>query len=583
VLSLDRGFTYTLPAGSAAGVGSLVQVPFHGRRVRGWVLGPALEPPPRVLDVTAVVSPVRFFDPNGLRLFRWVADRYVAPLAAVIGRAIPPRVVAEEEGFDAPAIDPPVRATSRDPRRTLATYRGGGTLAEALGDGSGAFRLRPAPEDEVDLALEAVERCLAGRRRAIVLVPEARPLPATARAIAETFGERVGTLVGGDRRSRYRRWLEVLAGRYDVVVGTRPAVFAPLARVGLIYVGRESHPAHREDRAPYYHVRDVARSRAELAGAVMVGAALCPSAELAAAPGVSAVAPAGRRWPPVEVVRPGPEGRAPRLVRALRDARRAFVFSPVPGYGIAQVCRACGRPAACAACGGALRVASGAVTCVVCESPGRCAHCGSERFGIRRGGAERVQEWAGAVATVPVRRIEAPGRARLPRPGEILIGGADAVRDLGPGGLDLVAILDVDLSERRAGLAARERSVAIAMEAIGWARPSGRAIVQSAHPAEPAVQALVRGNADRFLVDEASRRAAAGFPVGAPVFRVAGRPAVVRALEELLPTTLLVSSAGEQTVCLLALEPRRLPAFGATVRRLAARDIVSRVEAEPHL
>ena len=77
--------------------------------------------------------------------------------------------------------------------------------------------------------VEIVRGCLAGGRRAIVLVPEAAPVPATAAAIVEAFGERVGLLVGGDRRARYRRWLEILDGRYDVVVGTRPGVFAPVA------------------------------------------------------------------------------------------------------------------------------------------------------------------------------------------------------------------------------------------------------------------------------------------------------------------------------------------------------------------
>jgi primosomal protein N' (replication factor Y) len=581
VLSLDRPFTYRLPIGSGAGIGSLVQVAFHGRRTRAWVLGAASEAPARILDVTAVASPVRFFDAEGLSLFRWVAERYVAPLATVIGRALPPRVVGEEAGW-APVPASPVAPPAGAPA-LLESYRGGEGLRRALATGSGAFRLRPAPEEEVDVAVEAVARCLEGGRRAIVLIAEATPLPATARAIGAAFGERVAMLAGGDRRSRYRRWLAVLAGGCDVVVGTRPAVFAPLRGVGLVYVARESHPAHREDRAPYYHVRDVARARAELEGSVMIGAALCPSAESVGDPSVAAVAPGSRRWPPVEVVRPGPEGRAPRLVRALREVRRGFVFEPIPGYGIAQVCRSCGRPAACGTCGGALRVASGAVTCVVCEAPGRCPRCGGERFGIRRGGAERVEEWAAAVTSVPVRRIETGGRARLPRREELLVGGADAVRDLGPGHLDLVAVLDADLAERRPGLAARERAVAVAMEAIGWARPGGRAIVQSAHPADAAVQALVRGNADRFLSGERDRRAAAGFPVGAPVFRVVGRPELVGELEALAPVTLLVTAAEEQTVCLLALEPRRLPAFGALIRRLAARDIVARVEAEPHL
>ena len=62
-----------------------------------------------------------------------------------------------------------------------------------------------------------------------------------------------------------------------------------------------------------------------------------------------------------------------------------------------------------------------------------------------------------------------------------------------------------------------------------------------------------------------------------------GAPGVDGELALLKPTTMLVSSVGEQTVCLLALEPGRVPEFGRAVRDLAARDIVSRVEAEPHL
>lgn len=563
-----------------AGVGSLVQVPFHGRSIRGWVLGATDDVPSRILDVRKAVSPVRYFDDDMLELFGWVSERYVAPLAAVIARSHPPRVASEEAELPSGTIGEAGRPVVSS--RPLVDYRNGAELSRAIGQGSGTFVVRPAPEDEVDIAVEAVAACLAGGRRAIVLVPEASPLPATAAAVREAFGERVGMLLGGDRRTRYRRWLEILAGRFDVVVGTRPAVFAPLLDLGLMLVSRESHPAHREDRAPYHHVRDVSLRRAELSGAVCILSAICPSAEstLLAA---TVVSPKTRRWPPVEVVRPGPEGRAPRLVRALREATRAFLLSPLHGYGVAQVCRACGSPAACAACGGLLRSEEGVVRCVVCEAAGRCAACGAIDFGIRRGGAERVEEWAAATATVPVRRVPPKGRPRLPVEGEVLVGGPEGVRDLGPGGLDLVAILDADLAERRPGLASRERALSTWMEAVGWARPSGRAIVQAERSTDPAIQALVRGNPDRFHEDERRRREAAGFPVGAAVFRIAGPPALEGALAALRPTTLLVSSVGDQTVCLLALEPDRVPELGRAVRELAARDLVTRVEAEPHL
>jgi primosomal protein N' (replication factor Y) len=557
-----------------------VRFRFHGKLTKGWVLGPTEDLPPRTLPVMRAVSPVRFFDEGLLSLARWVSMRYVTPLAEVLGALSPPRVASEEQDVG-PVQRGDVRPPEDDgPPPVWRGYTNGARLAKALGGGAGAFVVRPAPEDEQLLAVEAVRACLAGGRRAIVIVPEASPRPATVDALERAFASRVLVFAGGDARTRYRTWLRILAGDADVVVGTRPAVFAPVPSLGLLWVARESHPAHREERAPYHHVRDVALRRASIAGAVGVLAAACPSTETASM-GLATVAPSTKRWPKVEVVRPGTEGRAPRLVRALGEVRRAFVFSPLPGAGIAQMCRSCGAAAACATCGGMLRAAAGEIRCVVCEAPGRCAVCGGTTFGVRRGGAERVEAWASRAARVPVQRVDEP---RLPSPdGEVLVGGPDSVRDLGVAGLDLVAILDADLAARRPGLTARERALAIWMEAVGWARPAGTAIVQTAHPGDPAVQALVRGSPDRFHERERERRAAAGFPVGAAVFRVIGTDALEGSLEEHRPITSLVTSLGGRTVCLLALEPDRVPAFGDAMRRLAAAGVVERVEAEPHL
>jgi len=51
---------------------------------------------------------------------------------------------------------------------------------------------------------DMVRAALTAGRRAIVLVPEATPLPATAVAVADAFGERVGLFLGGGRRARGR-------------------------------------------------------------------------------------------------------------------------------------------------------------------------------------------------------------------------------------------------------------------------------------------------------------------------------------------------------------------------------------------
>ena len=120
-------------------------------------------------------------------------------------------------------------------------------------------------------------------------------------------------------------------------------------------------------------------------------------------------------------------------------------------------------------------------------------------------------------------------------------------------------------------------------EAIAWARPNGRAIVQSAHANDPTIQSLVMGEPSRFHRDERERRAQAGFPVGSAVFRVVGRRDLPEALAAIEAITMLVSSHEGQTVCLLALEPGDVPAFGRAARELARRHVIIRLEAEPHL
>lgn len=599
ILSLDRPFTYELSPELGAGVGSLVRVRFHGKLVRGWVLGPTTDVPDRTLSVHARVSPVRFFDRERLELYRWISERYVSPLAAVIGRSSPPRVASEEgagvgRGADlrggrfAPSA-PAGRRRAPAPVGTAARpllsdgYANGARLLGALhGGGGGTFLVRTGPGEDAAVAVECVDAAVSGGRGAIVIVPEVDPVPATVTAIVEAFGDRVACFFGGDKRSRYRMWLDIGEGRYSVVVGTRPAVFAPISNLGLAFVAREHHALHREERAPYFHAREVAAARARIGGAACVLASVMPSLDSLALSRVD-VQPRARRWPPVEVVSPGFEGRATRLVKALRVARRGFLYEPLRGYGVARVCRTCGEPASCAACGGALRLERGTLRCAVCEASGRCAACGGSDFGIARGGAERVEEWARGIARAPV-ALAGPGdRPRPPGDPEILVGGLEALKDFGAVELDLVGILNADAALRRPGVTSRERALSAWAEAAAWAAPRGRVIVQSGRPNDPAVQALVAGRPDRFARDEPRRRAAAGLPVGAAVFRIAGSAELERELTTIPHHTLLVSAPQDQTVCLVALDPADVGRLGEHLRSLAQRGVVTRVEAEPHV
>jgi primosomal protein N' (replication factor Y) len=556
--------------------------------VRGWVLGPTDDLPPRTLPVRRVLSAIPLFDGRLLELYRWVADRYVVPLSVAIGRAHPPRVASEES---TPVGRPPTGRWVVPP--ILEGYQEGPRLLGAVHRGTGAFVIRPLPEQEGDLCIEAVAACLRGGRAAVVVVPEAEPLPATAARVAETFGEHARVLIGGDRRERYRAWVELLAGRYGVVVGTRPTVFAPVRRLGLVWVHREAHPAHREERAPYHHVREVALARARLDGGVCVLSGLSPSAEGAAMVdrGEAVLVRAPRAVereaaPLVETTRPGAEDRSQRLTALLRKAGGAVLLQSRLGYGTVRVCRDCGRPVRCGACAGPVTLREGRPACAVCGTEAACANCGSTRFGADPGGTERLADWAARLTRRPVTRVESGRAAVPPSPDRVIVGTAAAVKDFGPRRVGLVAILDPDRARFRPSLFAPEQAVATWMEAAAWAGPRGsprRVLLHTDDPSDPAIQAVIRWDPWHFHRAERRRREEAGFPPGHPVFRVTGSPGLTDAMAALSPVTLLTSVAEGQAVCLVTLRPDAVPRFRERVMQWAEDGTVSRVEAEPQL
>jgi primosomal protein N' (replication factor Y) len=541
-------------------------------------------PEGRLLPVRKVRSAVRFFDPSMLALLRWMAERYIAPLSAVIERSHPPRVASEEHQRDLAVA---TRGTKRPSLQLLGRYGGDGPLLEA---GTTTW-LRPLPREEADVCVAAVGACLARGQGSIVLVPEANPLPATAASVLQAFGPAAVAFLGGDDRERYRTWLRIKAGEFSVVIGTRPAVFAPLPGLGLIWVSREVHPGHREERSPYFHVREVAMARARLHGAACVLASLAPSAETVAGVDggwIRSARPSRAleraSAAVVETTLPEGEDRSSRLGALLKTARSAALIVSRRGYGVARICRSCGEPAACAFCRGPIVIEGGRPVCRVCGRPGECAVCGNRTFGVERGGAERVAEWAARISSVPVEPDA--GHHPVPGPGRVVVGTSATVKDVGPLELDLVAILDPDRALARAGRHAGEQALATWMEAAAWASPreaGGRVLVQTRRTGHPAVQALVRWEPVPFLRAEAVMARESGFPPGYPVFRIAGVPGLEDRLRQAGAATVLATGEEEAALCLVAVPPDALEAFRGEVRRLAVEGTVTRVDAEPQL
>src|SRR6266478_6380758 len=87
---LDTAFSYRVPEGMEPAVGGRVLVPFRQQRMSGIVVGlHDRKPGVQTKNVVSVLDPVPVIDAQLMRLGRWIADYYLAPLGEVFRTMLP--------------------------------------------------------------------------------------------------------------------------------------------------------------------------------------------------------------------------------------------------------------------------------------------------------------------------------------------------------------------------------------------------------------------------------------------------------------------------------------------------------------
>jgi len=102
-LPLWQALTYRLPEelAEAARTGVAVLAPVGRRRVVGYLLGRAPEPPGAVLkDIAAIIDPAPCFGPELIPFYRWLAEYYQHPLGDVFKTAIPSPPAGKKGGLE---------------------------------------------------------------------------------------------------------------------------------------------------------------------------------------------------------------------------------------------------------------------------------------------------------------------------------------------------------------------------------------------------------------------------------------------------------------------------------------------------
>jgi primosomal protein N' (replication factor Y) len=452
--------------------------------------------------------------------------------------------------FDAP--DPDHAPATLNPDQAAAA----GAIAEAVG----ARGFVPMLLDGVtgsgktEAYLEAAARALKADPDAqiLILLPEIALTQALIERISARFGTAPAEWHSGVAPPRRRQvWEAVQAGRCNIVVGARSALFLPYANLRLIIVDEEHDGSFKQEEGLVYHGRDLAVARARIEGATVVLASATPSLE------TLWNAHQGRyRWlklgarhgaavlPEIRLLdlRAAPPDPQTWLSQPMREAigetlargEQTLLFLNRRGYAPVVLCRVCGHRLTAPDTDSWLveHRYTGRLVCHLTgfsmAKPRACPSCGAEDSLVPVGpGVERVEEEVRNLFpqartavfssdTVPDGK-SARALIQSMADGEIdiLVATQAAAKGHNFPRLTLVGVVDADLGLRGGDLRAAERTFQLLMQATGRAGRAdkpGRALLQTWTPEHPVLMALAAGDRDAFVDAEMAEREAASLP-----------------------------------------------------------------------
>ncbi len=389
---------------------------------------------------------------------------------------------------------------------------------------------------KTEIYLQALAEAVNQGKRGIVLVPEIALTPQTIERFASRFPHRVAILHSKlSLGEQYDEWHRIRNGEFDVVIGSRSAIFAPQPDLGLIVIDEEHEWTYKQqDKSPRYHTRDVAIKLAELTGAVVILGSATPDVEtfyhaqegdyhLLQLP--ERVTPSeGSSLPQVEVVDLRKELKAGNrslfsrslsraIAKAVESGEQVILFLNRRGTATFIQCRRCGFVLRCRRCEVTLTYhwAEDTLLCHQCNYrmpvPRVCPRCLSPRIKFLGIGTQRLEQevsqafpqsrrlrWDSDTTRGKHSHQEILDKFRAHQ-ADILIGTQMVAKGLDLPQVTLVGVISADIGLNLPDFRAGERTFQLLCQVAGRAgRGSlgGQVIIQTYSPEHYAIQAAAK-------------------------------------------------------------------------------------------
>jgi primosomal protein N' (replication factor Y) len=270
---------------------------------------------------------------------------------------------------------------------------------------------------KTEIYLRAAEEAVKRGRQAMILVPEIALTPQLVRWFLSRFPGQVGLVHSRlSEGERYDTWRRARAGKLNIIIGARSALFTPLPNIGLIVVDECHDHSYYQSEAPFYNAVTFAQEYARICNTVCVLGSATPTIEQRFQAELGHIQKlelpervTESALPPVQVVdmrEELKEGNRGIFSRALSEAlaetiannEQSILFLNRRGTATYIFCRDCGLTLKCPNCDSPLTLhldQKERLLCHVCgytrNKPKTCANCGSNQIREYGLGSEKVE------------------------------------------------------------------------------------------------------------------------------------------------------------------------------------------------
>ncbi|NIL97841.1 MAG: primosomal protein N' [Planctomycetales bacterium] len=456
---------------------------------------------------------------------------------------------------------------------------------------------------KTEVYMHAIREVVSYGRQAIVLVPEISLTPQTVSRFRKRFGAVAVLHSHLSDVQRHGHWEQIASGTVPVpvIVGARSAVFAPTPHLGLIVIDEEHENSFKQETAPRYHAREVARQRAIDEQIPLVLGSATPSLEsyYRAERGeylrvrlphrvenrpLPAVNTIDLRTADAERYSRGAISRQLHIAieQALSDGGQVILLLNRRGFSTHIQCPSCGKPVTCPQCeiGLTHHKHQRQAICHYCDYrtrvPDRCPHCNFSGVRFLGKGTQKLEEEVASrfpnyqCLRMDTDSMQRPGShegalARF-RQGEvqILLGTQMIAKGLDFPNVTLVGVINADSALHLPDFRAEERTFQLLTQVAGRTGRGprgGHVVVQTLQPEHPAIQAAVAHDYEAFAAHELPTRKLLGYPPYGAMIRIVVRSSQADhgiALAGQLAEQLQLS-ADEQRVALRRIGPAPAP------------------------